>query len=353
MGPAGATQFYTVADATGGAGGLFNWVQQTGNPNLVSETADTWTFGFVMNSPFEAEWLSGMTLSFDYYKVEIEDAIMLYSVDYANFRCYGSTLVANAAEAAAQAASPGCQLLPRNPTLGGPLTTSVSYDNQATIETAGADIALNWNFPLATVTGCSGASQATFLDYYETKQSPAVYDVLTDWAGSLGPNLSGTNPGAYDYRLFSSLGYFTSGWGVNLRWRYLPRSIRPSMRANRPSRRTTPVAAAGGRGHHARATRRARTVETDSYSIFDLSFNWSLTEKFTLRGGITNLLDEEPVPTVSTAGYPVGTNLAGVCGGAPGCVAPTGYSAPVTGLYNGGYYDTIGRRYFMGFQVNF
>ena len=91
MGPAAATQFYTVDNATGGAGGLFNWVQQTGNPNLMSETADTWTFGFVMNSPFEAEWLSGMTLSFDYYKVEIEDAIMLYSVDYANFRCYGST----------------------------------------------------------------------------------------------------------------------------------------------------------------------------------------------------------------------------------------------------------------------
>ncbi len=115
MGPAAATQFYTVADATGGAGGLFNWVQQTGNPNLTSETADTWTFGFVMNSPFEAEWLSGMTLSFDYYKVEIEDAIMLYSVDYANFRCYGSTLVANAAEAAAQAATPGCHVAAEKP----------------------------------------------------------------------------------------------------------------------------------------------------------------------------------------------------------------------------------------------
>ena len=65
-------------------------MHQTGNPNLKSETADYLTFGFVMSSPFEAEWLSNMTLSFDYYKVEIEDAIMLFSVDYANFRCYGS-----------------------------------------------------------------------------------------------------------------------------------------------------------------------------------------------------------------------------------------------------------------------
>jgi outer membrane receptor protein involved in Fe transport len=93
--------------------------------------------------------------------------------------------------------------------------------------------------------------------------------------------------------------------------------------------------------------------ETDSYSIFDLSFNWGITERFTLRGGITNLLDEEPVAVASETGYPVGTNLNAVCGGAPGCVAPTGLAAPETGLYNGGYYDTIGRRYFMGFQVNF
>ncbi len=352
MGPAATTQFYTVADATGGAGGLFNWVQQTGNPNLTSETADTWTFGFVMNSPFEAEWLSGMTLSFDYYKVEIEDAIMLYSVDYANFRCYGTTLVANAAEAAAQAASPGCMLLPRNPTLGGPLTTSISYDNQATIETAGADIALNWSFPLRNGNGLLFNTQATFLDYYETKQSPAVYDVLTDWAGSLGPNLSGTNPGAYDYRLFSSLGYFTSGWGVNLRWRYLPSVNTAEYASQQAIKANNASVAAGGPGITLSYTPLSQ-VETDSYSIFDLSFNWSLTEKFTLRGGITNLLDEEPVPVGSSTGFPVGTNLTAVCGGAPGCVAPTGFSAPVTGLYNGGYYDTIGRRYFMGFQVNF
>ena len=179
-----------------------------------------------------------------------------------------------------------------------------------------------------------------------------MYDVLTDWAGSLGPNLSGTNPGAYDYRLFSSLGYFTSGWGVNLRWRYLPSVNTAEYASQQAIKANNAAVAAGGPGITLSYTPLSQ-VETDSYSIFDLSFNWSLTEKFTLRGGITNLLDEEPVPVGSSTGFPVGTNLAGVCGGAPGCVAPTGFSAPVTGLYNGGYYDTIGRRYFMGFQVNF
>ncbi len=37
--------------------------------------------------------------------------------------------------------------------------------------------------------------QSTFLDYYKTKQSPAAFDPEIDWKGSLGPTLTGTNPG--------------------------------------------------------------------------------------------------------------------------------------------------------------
>ena len=352
MGAGAANQFYNVSNATGGTGGLFNWVQQEGNPDLLSETADTFTFGFVMNSPSDRDWLSGMTLSFDYYEVEIEDAIMLYSVDYANFRCYGSTLVTNTSQAAAQAATPACQLLPRNQALGGPLTTSVSYDNQARIETAGADIAVNWNFPLAGGNGINLNVQATWLDYYRTKQSPASFDVETEWAGSLGPNLSGTNPGAYDYRLFSSVGYFASNWGLNLRWRYLPSVQTAEWASQQAIKANNARVAAGGPGILLSYTP-LTTIDTPSYNIFDLGANWNITERVSLRGGITNLLDEEPVDVGSTAGFPIGTTLAGVCGGAPGCVAPTGFSNPTTGPYNGGYYDTVGRRYYLGIQLNF
>ena len=93
MGPTAANQFYNVANAPAAGGGAFNWVNQRGNSSLTSETADSITFGFVMNSPFDSPWLANTTLSLDYYKVEIEDAIMLYSVDYANFRCFGAQSV--------------------------------------------------------------------------------------------------------------------------------------------------------------------------------------------------------------------------------------------------------------------
>jgi outer membrane receptor protein involved in Fe transport len=357
MGAAAANQFYNVANAGQGGGSPFNWVLQQGNPNLRSETADTYTFGFVMNPPFERPWLSGLNLSVDYFRIEIEDAIMLYSVDYANFQCFGSTLVTTAAQAAARAASPECQLLPRNQALGGPLTSSLPYDNLATIDTAGADVALNWTMQFADAGsdipgGLAFNLQATWLDYYRTKQSPAAFDVETDWKGSLGPNLSGTNPGAYDYRLFGTLGYFRDNWAVNLRWRYLPEAFTAEYASEQAIRANNARVAAGGPGITLSYTPTTE-IETEDYSVFDLSFVWDFGERMSLRGGITNLFDMEPEEVGSTRGFPVGTDLAAVCGGAPGCVQPTGFSLPETGDFEGGYYDTIGRRYFIGFEMQF
>jgi outer membrane receptor protein involved in Fe transport len=357
MGPVAANQFYNVANATGGGASPFNWNQQTGNPNLQSETADTWTFGFVMNSPFEGPWLRGINLSLDYYQVEITDAIMLYSVDYANFRCYGSVLVTSAAQAASQAASPDCSLLSRNQALGGPLTTTLSYDNQATIETAGADIALNWILQFSDMGGdlpggLSFNLQATWLDYYTTKQSPAVYDVETEWKGSLGPNLSGTNAGAYDYRLFGSVGYFRDTWGMNLRWRYLPEVYTAAYASQQAIKANNARVAAGGSGIILGYTPTTETA-TDAYSVLDLSFNWNVSDTIAFRGGVTNLLDTEPEPVGNTAGIPIGSNLSAICGGAPGCVAPLSVALPTHGAFNGGYYDTVGRRYFVGLEVSF
>src|SRR5690606_26587309 len=70
-GSTGAVDFYENSDATGTGGGGFAWVLQEGNPNLRSETADTLTFGMVAN-------VANVTLAVDWFKVEIEDAIMLY-----------------------------------------------------------------------------------------------------------------------------------------------------------------------------------------------------------------------------------------------------------------------------------
>ncbi|MEP7313147.1 MAG: TonB-dependent receptor [Pseudomonadota bacterium] len=361
MGAIGAAQFYgtTVAQPAAGGGG-FAWVNQVGNANLKSEKADTWTAGIVIQSPFENVLLRGLTATVDWYKIDISDAILPYSIDYARYLCYGATTVTDAAGAATQAASQACQFLPRNPTTGGVVTTQVSYDNQATIETSGVDFTLNWgaqlaDMGLASLPGGIGLSvQGTWLDYYKTKQSPATFDPVIDWKGSLGPNLQGFNGGAYDYRVFTSLSYSLPSLSVSLRWRHLPKAD-VFQRAQENAIRANNAAVAAGATGAILSYTPTTVIEIPSYNVFDLSAFWTINDTLSLRVGVDNVLDRGPASTGKTAGYPLGTNLASVCNGAPGCQNPTAYSIGNSGqgTTSGGYYDVLGRRFYVGLKARF
>jgi iron complex outermembrane receptor protein len=367
MGTAGANYFYRGGnDVTAATGGGFAWVLQQGNPALKPETADTWTAGFVMSSPLESAWLSGMSLSFDWYKIDVQDAIMLRSVSYSEYLCFGSNLGATtaltAAEAAALAASPACQALPRDQRNGAALSAKVAYDNLGTIETSGFDVMFNWFVNLEGVGlhvpgNLAFSLQGTFLDYYNTKQSPADFDLLIDWKGSLGPTMPGTQGGAYDYRLFGTLTYdnVRRPWSVSMRWRHLPSVYTAGYASQQAIIANNASVASGGPGLLLSYTP-STEIESDSYNAFDLSGTWDINETFQLRLGITNLFDTAPVTVGATRGHPPGTSLA-VCNGAPGCQDPTSVSLPSTGgglaPFNGGYYDTIGRRFFLGLKARF
>ena len=69
------------------AGAAFLWPIAYGNPDLKPETADTYTVGIVINSPFENPWLSDIRLSVDYYDIKITDAIGQQSADIVMQQC--------------------------------------------------------------------------------------------------------------------------------------------------------------------------------------------------------------------------------------------------------------------------
>ncbi len=363
MGTRGADEYYRgivggvdqeVDFTQQSGGGAFAWVLQEGNPLLDPEIADTWTLGFVLNSPFYNPWLGGITLGFDWYSIEIDDAIMTFSIDYANFNCFGTGAGLSPEE---QAASPACQLVPRDQNNGVALNTTLSYDNQATIETQGFDIMFNWHADIAALVGVNVPGsvnlnvKATILDSYETRQSAAPYDVPIEWKGSLGPNLPGTQGGAYDYRLFTTLTYALETWSASLRWRHLPGVYTAGYAEQQALIANNARVAAGGDGIILGYTPTTE-IETDSYDIFDLSGSWDINETFSVRLGITNLFNTDPTEVGSTAGYAPGSDL-DVCNDAPGCSNPSSYSLPSTGGFNGGYYDTVGRRFFVGMKVRF
>jgi iron complex outermembrane receptor protein len=54
-----------------------NSAESSGNPNLAPETSENWTAGLVYSPEWAdgANWTSGLTMSLDFYNLEIEDAI--------------------------------------------------------------------------------------------------------------------------------------------------------------------------------------------------------------------------------------------------------------------------------------
>ena len=367
MGAAGAAYYYTNPVTNQGmnaAPAVFAWLNEGGNPNLKSETANTFTAGLVFSNLGDSPWLSGLSGSVDWWQVDIEHAIELDSPDYAAALCFAN-LVTDAGGAATQAATPACQNVARNQTTGGGTTTLLTYTNQATIGTAGVDLQLNWFAQLSDLGlklpgGLLFNSQDTLLMYYKTKQSPTAFDVDINWKDSLGPNLAGTNGGAYGYRLNATLGYVLPSFTFNLRWRFLPSVNTANHAAQQAIIKNDEQVAAGGAG-----TLLGYIPNTDvaapHWQAVDMSFTWNLSRIFQVRGGINNLFNKAPpisgtvFGSGATRGFPVGTNLSAVCGGAPGCQNPTAYSLPNDGhgQTNAGYYDVFGRTFFLGLKARF
>jgi iron complex outermembrane recepter protein len=347
------------ASATPSNGGGFAWVNQQGNPNLRSETADTWTGGLVMTSLSDSPWFSGMSAAIDYYKIDVKNAILLSSIDYANYLCYGTNTVTNDAQAQAQAQTPACLNAPRNLATGGATTQLLQYSNLARISTSGVQLDLNWLMQLSDIGfhapgALSLSMQDAWLNYFRTKQSPQAFDVNTDWKGSLGPNLTSTQGGAYSYRLFTTIGYSLPSFNVNLRWRFLP-SVNSAAHASQMAIIENNNKVAGGAPGQILSWTPNRDIAAKSYSQFDLSFGWTINKTFSLRAGIDNLLNKQPVITGAGLGFPTTLSVCTAAQQAIGCQNPTAYTLARdgAGTTNGGYYDVLGRSYYLGIKARF
>ncbi|RYZ66915.1 MAG: TonB-dependent receptor, partial [Proteobacteria bacterium] len=366
---AGATPFYNAAPPAGTSFNGAGFTYQQGNRGLESEIADTWTAGIVLRSPFESALLNRITATVDWYQIAINNAILPYTQDYARYQCYGTRTVTTDAEARAAANSAECQAVLRDTVAGGPQTVLVSYANLASVRTSGVDFTVDWradfgDMGLESIPGGIGLNvQGTWLDYYRTKQSSFSFDPLIEWKGSIGPNVQGFNAGAYEYRLLTSLSYNLPTFNVSLRWRHLPSVVQVSKAQEQSIEANNARVAAGGAGSLVSfQPTAARPIS--SYDVFDLSGFWSITDRFTVRFGVDNVFGKNPPPSGSTNGFPYDPNLtptqnrdamAALCTGRAGCVSPATYSQASSGqgTTSGGYYDTVGRRYYVGLKARF
>ena len=316
MGQVGAADFYDPAEPQPNPFSQFWFVNAVGNPQVQPEEAKTLTAGLVWQPTSDNAFINGLSGTFDWFSIEIDDMIALESGPAVYLDCFSPN-----ANPSFDINYGPCQRIRRNPTTGGAQPTDVTYQNTGYAEIEGFDLAVNWQGDLAdigidSIPGYFGVNfMMSYLLTLDTQASGG--EPVVDWTGTLGPDpATSLNNGAYDFRTFTTFTYGFNDLAFNLRWRYLPEAD-AGLQAIAAGQEIPQLGA------------------NDTYNVFDLSGVWNYSDRYTIRFGIDNLFDEDPV--ITGAETDVGGNI------------PTSGQ----GTTEAGFYNILGRTWFVGAKATF
>jgi iron complex outermembrane receptor protein len=264
-----------------------------GNPNLQPEEADTYTVGFVLQSPSSNPALERLSLSVDYWAIKVEELIAAVNAVTIVQRCYNR----DNANPTFDINNIWCQQFNRDPANGGVIELQQLSRNQATWETSGIDLTLNYGIGLGSFGDLGFRLQGTWVEKFD--QQTSADDPTYDFSGSIGATTASAAP-ELKYTVTTSYSY------ENLSVQLVSRFIDEMIHANVVTG-SSPLTNTG----------------VDSTWYFDLSGSYELTDKITLRLGVNNVTNQEP--RLYTPNIQANTD-------------------PST-------YDILGRRYFLGFDM--
>lgn len=272
-----AAQVRALCTAQSAVAGGANYVQPSsqatgitgGNPNLKPEEAESFTAGFVLGAPVESRWLDRFSLSVDYWSIDLESVIAAVGATTIIQRCFNR----DNANPTYSLNNVWCNLFTRDPNNGGVINLQQLSRNQAFLSTSGVDVALNWGFDLDMIGISNGGSLdfnvlATWVEKYETQTSSA--DPVNDFVGTIGSLTGSATP---DWRATLQTTYSRDALQLQLTTRW----INGMIHANRVTG-GSPV---------------SNTSVPTTYYV-DLTGQYDLTNRVTLRAGVNNLLDQDP-----------------------------------------------------------
>lgn len=292
-----------------------------GNPDLFEETSDSYTIGVILQPSF----LPGLTITADYFNIEIEDAIATFGGGLNNTLdlCFNQVQDIN---------DPICA-----PFLGGnardgagAITTAnnplLFQDNIASLEVSGIDLEANYTttipFSLLTDTGEQRLSINFLGTWTDVSNFTPVQDADTvfECAGFFGTTCDEPTP---EFKWTSRASFTDGPLTTSIRWRHLGSVDDDSDPAA--------FVAAGGIG----------TI--DSYDLIDLTFGFEVSENVNITLGVTNLFDTLPgVPEFDAAGNVINRPNSLLLGDNQ----EQANTYPST-------YDVLGRRYFLSGSFSF
>lgn len=290
-----------------------------GNLNLGTETAKTWTVGFVALPDFAP----GLSFSVDYWNIKVTGAITTPAVGDIINGCFANITAASATD-------PNCvDLIRRSQTTGGLAGAPnevpgliLQLSNLGRIETDGIDVSARYSTDLTDNIGLSLSFDGTWVNeniFNTNPANPAAID--RDCVGYYSVNCSSIQP-EFTFSQRTTLS-FDDSIRLSLRWRYLsgteqePDDILngngPAFQGNSPLFGEVDF----------------QKIPSESY--FDLSAQWDIIDNVMLTLTVSNLFDN--APTV------VGNNIGSTA-------YNSGNTYPST-------YDAIGRRYSAALKFNF
>jgi iron complex outermembrane receptor protein len=312
--PITATQYGCLAqglvvgqNVTANPAGQYNGLLG-GTPSLNPEKATTKTVGVLI----QPSMVPGMSLSVDWFDIEITEAIQGFGADAILASCNTST---------ATTVAPACALINRDPA-GSLWLTSGGFvedlsTNVGSVSTRGVEVNAAYSRQIGGLGTLGFSLVGTYLDEYATDNGlTEAYDC----AGYYGPTCATVAP-EWRHRARMTLN-MKNGLGVSLSWRYFgPVDIEYSN----PS-----------------GTLAGNFYDTDArigaQSYFDLALTAKVGRHFSWQLGVNNILDKEPPLTHSGSGrFSQGNCASVIC---------NGNTYP-------GTYDALGRYIYTGVTLDF
>jgi outer membrane receptor protein involved in Fe transport len=268
-----------------------------GNAKVQPETGDTFTLGLVLQHPGN---LKNFTASFDFYNIEITNAIAPLNSLFAYQQCFNANGTSN--PTLSYTGNSYCALIKRNVVSGERASVDAPFINTGSLKTTGLDVGVNWTKDIGKGSFFIN-SLMTFLGTYDTQDTPTSATIHEK------DTLQTLDGGQFKYKLTNTFGYNFGGGKANigLQWRYLP-SIRDESAARTPTTAVFPVS---------------------SYQSFNVFAGYTVNDKIGLRMGIDNLTDVQP-------------NVVGA--------TTSDHNAEIT---RADYYDILGRRAYIGVKMAF
>ncbi|RDV25266.1 TonB-dependent receptor [Alteromonas aestuariivivens] len=221
-----------------------------GNSMLTPEEAETLTFGLV----FEPSFIDGVSMTVDYYNIDISNAIATVDDQFIVDQCLAST--ANTGTALCQSANVRIDA-----------TGRIRFNNQlqniGSEKTSGVDVNVKYAFEAAGL-DWKASLDTTYLDEYVVQVTGAP----VDYAGLI---TSGSG-GYADFKTNLKLNVTGNDWDATYNARYI----------------------AGMDSFSCLNDDSCLAPSTPGVVYHDLSANYYLNDTVTLRAGVNNLLDKQP-----------------------------------------------------------